>query len=216
MAQTAKKVTSNIDVYPIDELFLDVFLDLCADASDKVARSTQEIFDLSGKFMSKDTSDTLKQFYNLYFGTGGVDKQKERVNKEVDDLIDQIQENMASGKDVSAIKENEQSKLERLGLSGLQKQLEGLITLDEGIKNKIMPALSSMQFEDAVKQRLEHLSQGWDLVIRPQPGMLLFEAVQEVVGATLSSADEIHAYYRIVLKEEPPEVTEEKVLLFGD
>ncbi|MGE0173473.1 MAG: hypothetical protein AB7T49_11820 [Oligoflexales bacterium] len=204
-----------VDKHPFDDAFLAIFTDLCEQSVANVADCTRQVFELSASFVSKDASKVLKQFYELYFATGKVQAQKEKVNKDVDDLIDQIQAKMAAGQEITSenVVEDEAKKTERLGLSGLQKQLEGLITLDEGIKERIMPALSSMQFEDAARQRIEHLTYMWDLAVNAS-NAIDTEILKETIAEILSSAAETKIYYEIVLKREPPKVIEENVWFF--
>ncbi len=85
------------DKHPFDDVFHAIFSDLCDHSIGNVSDCTKEVFDLSASFVSKDASKVLKQFYDLYFAGGKVQAQKEKVNKNVDDLIDQIQQKIASG-----------------------------------------------------------------------------------------------------------------------
>lgn len=91
-------------------------------------------------------------------------------------------------------------------MSGVQKQLEGLITLNAGIKEQIIPALSSMQFEDAISQRIDHLLQGWKKINDFLHNMTMLDAeplARELAGIC-SSVEETESFYRLILDEEPP------------
>ncbi len=66
------------------------------------------------------------------------------MNDEVDDIVDQLQEKMEKGEDVD-FKEDEQSKKDRLGLAGMQKQMEAVSRLNLGLRSKAFPVLIEMQ-----------------------------------------------------------------------
>ena len=203
----AEKLPEGLDATTaLDNRFLELYKHLSSDAVDKAASCTGQVFEISQDFLNTGAADILKKFYDLYFGGKDIESRKEEMNRDVDDMIDQIKENLDKGEDLQNIALKDDSEVERLGLSALQKQLEGLITMDEGIRQKIIPALATMQFEDAVRQRLEHISHMW---------AKSFEAIHKgedissldfmrSLGECLSSVSETASYYEIVVKEEPP------------
>lgn len=206
----AEKPSPSGDVAAIisefDRKFLEFYQAASTDTIDKARVCTDKVFELSSTFMNKDTTQVLRKFQELYFGNKKVEARKEKINQEVDDLIDQIQDQMDQGGEVKVVAEDEAARTERLGLAGLQKKLEGLITLDEGIREKIVPAVSSMQFEDAVRQRLDHINQMWGRLA----GELLGESTPDLrqlgeqLAAMCSSVEETADFYKIILKEDPP------------
>ncbi len=198
---TAGKLDASVaaDLDLLDATFLELYEDLVKSAVDVAAQATQEVFQLSNGYLSQSANDMLKQFYALYFGDGEVAARKEKINQEVDDLFDQIQAQVNAGGEIT-LAENDEAKKERLGLSGLQKQMEGLITLDKGIREKILPAMTSMQFEDAVRQRLNHLVAMWRA--RPQV------ADAEKLATFCTSQAETAAYYKHVLHKPAPKGVE--------
>lgn len=198
---TAGKLDASVaaDLDLLDETFLGLYEDLVKSAIDVAAQATQEVFQLSNGYLSQSANDMLKQFYALYFGDGEVAARKEKINQEVDDLFDQIQAQVNAGAEIT-LAENDEAKKERLGLSGLQKQMEGLITLDKGIREKILPAMTSMQFEDAVRQRLDHLVGMW----RARPKA---EDAETLATFCTSHAETI-AYYKHVLHKPAPQGVE--------
>lgn len=194
---TAGKLDASVtaDLDSLDSAFLSVYGELAQGAMDVAAQATQEVFQLSNSYLSQSANDLLKQFYALYFGDGEVATRKEQINKEVDDLFDQIQAQVDAGCAVD-VQENDAAKKERLGLSGLQKQMEGLITLDKGIREKILPAIYSMQFEDMVRQRLEHLVKMWQSRPKAEDA--------EVLATYCTSQSESKSFYTHVLHRPAP------------
>lgn len=194
---TAGKLNASVsaDLELLDQKFLAVYGELVQEAIDVAAQATQEVFQLSNGYLSQSANDLLKQFYALYFGVGEVAARKEKINQEVDDLFDQIQAQVDAGAAVD-VQEDDSAKKERLGLSGLQKQMEGLITLDKGIREKILPAMCSMQFEDMVRQRLEHLVLMWQSNPKADDA--------EVLVAYCTSQTETETFYKHVLHRPAP------------
>lgn len=203
--------TNSVDA--IDAAFLKVFDALAKDALTSVAKSSDEILSLSKNFLNQDVSEILEKFHDLYFGDSDKSEQTE-INSQVDDIFDQVKSQVDSNEKISiSIEESEEQTKKRLYLSGVQKQLEGLITLDSGIKEKIMPTIQNMQFEDAVRQRITHITDGWNLIRQTASPADLEEAKRKIADLCCSK-HETESYYGKVLGEPAPETTEESVLFF--
>ena len=191
----------------LDEKFVNVIKGIAGASLDNAKSCTDRVFDISSGFLNRDTSVVLDQFKSLYFGDATSQAKKEQTNREVDDLISQIQENLEAGRDAEdGVEEEKELKTQRLALAAVQKKLEGLITLDKGIKDRVLPALSTMQFEDAVRQRVTHILDAWQLTIE----MLGADnhdvkALAEKIGDTISSVAEAESYFPLVLGREAPE-----------
>lgn len=208
------------DLAGLDQHFFKILSDLKQNMIEMAAANTDQVMKMASSYMNHSAYEALQQFYTLYVGRHDLETKKEKINRQVDDLFDSIQAELSSGASSQEVanrfQEDEDAKKERLGLAGLQKQLEGLITLNEGIKEKVLPALSSMQFEDAVNQRMDHIIHGFKVSIdnlaaeNPIP----WTEVAESIASTTSSLEETGIYYRIVLKREPPVGTQEDVLFF--
>lgn len=214
VSQSGRAVAALVD---LDEAFIDVLNGLIANATELAARSTEQVFQLSQSFADKEAANVLKEFHRLYFGDAALKERKEDINHEVDDLFDQIQAQIAAGRDGQdlGIAEDEKRRAERLGLAGLQKQLEGLITLDKGIRAKILPALTSMQFEDAVRQRLTHMAEAWGLFTAHfQDGITDFQETAEILANITTSQSETKLFYdRVLRRPAPPGVEAPSVFL---
>lgn len=194
----------------LDDLFLNILGSLIGDITREAGTSAEKVLELSGGFLSEKAQKAVTQFHQLYFGSAAVEKAKADVNADVDRLFDAIQNEVAKGANNDAIgqkvAENKDMKEARLRLSGVQKELETLIRLDAGIREKLTPVLTCMQFEDMVRQRLEHVLIAWQAIVEGMgaDGVLDVELLQVEIDANLSSTDERADFYRIVMKKAPP------------
>jgi hypothetical protein len=169
-------------------------------------QSVQEILETSSQFMTETSKKALQDFHRLYFSADALSIQKDDVNADVDLLFEAIQKTIAEGGDPNDIQESEQDKTVRLGLAALQKQLESIVQLDRGMREKLLPAIMSMQFEDATRQRLTHITSLWDLVA--QNSHEKFEDFRTIINETmkglLTTSLEKELFYSTVLGEPPP------------
>lgn len=208
MSSEAKKLEHDqVTLSEFDDIFFNILSGLGKDAVDSAAQCTGAIFNLSSNYVDRPAFEALKKFYDLYFSEESIDASKDTVNEEVDNLIDAIQEKLDAGEDAYEIEEDEETKKSRLAMAGVQKQVEGLITINAGIKKQIIPALSSMQFEDAVSQRMEHLLDGWKKINEFIHNSALLDAepfVRELANIC-TSVEETESFYQIMLDEKPPE-----------
>ena len=219
MSSEAKQLPPDtMELQAFDKIFFKILDGLGKEAIGGAAECTDAVFQLSSNYIDRPAFEALKNFYELYFGDGILDADKDSVNEEVDDLFSKVQDAIAEGKsiDESSIEEDETQKRRRLGLAGVQKQMEGLITLNAGIKGQVLPALSSMQFQDAVSQRIDHVVKGWAMVDK----LLLSDEhvdasdLAEDLAKICSSVEETADYYKIVLEKDAPEgQTERSVFL---
>lgn len=202
---------------PLDEAFIDVLNGLLTNAKELATRSTEQVFQLSQAFVEKEAAGVLREFHRLYFGDAALKTRKEEINHEVDDLFDQIQAQIAAGRDGQdlGIMEDEKRRAERLGLAGLQKQLEGIITLDKGIRAKVLPALTTMQFEDVVRQRLTHVVEAWTVfTVHVQDGVTDFQTTGDILANITTSQNETKLFYdRVLRRPAPPGVEAPSVFL---
>lgn len=195
----------------LDDLFLQILGSMIQDVVATSAASAEQVIKLSSGFLSEKAQKAVTQFHTLYFSSAAVEKSKADVNTDVDRLFDEIQGELAKGSGdeaiASAVSENAELKEARLRLSGVQKELETLIRLDSGIQEKLVPVLTCMQFEDLMRQRLDHVMIAWQAIVEGMgPDEIVdVELLTIEVEANLSSVEERAQFYRIVLKKEPPE-----------
>jgi hypothetical protein len=212
----------------LDQSFINVFNDLVRLTQEGASQCTESIFQLSAAYMKREIFESLQKFYDLYFShSSKQQRQKEAINAAVDDMFDAASNAVSRGENHEAIQayvQDNKLAAERLAAASLQKQLEGLIVLDQGIRNEILPALSSMQFEDATRQRLAHISSGWEKLVEfvqklsdpsyfsswpPEKlAIQLRDDLEEILrgmAKLTSSIKETEDYYSIVLKTPVPE-----------
>ena len=202
----------------IDDAFLSIMRDWAEMTSVAAAGAVEMILRNSGEYLSSEQQKAVSDFHDLYFSDADVAASKEAMNREVDDIFDAVQADMAGGgaaADLRAVKENDEAKRTRLSLSGVQKQLETIIQLETGLKEKLVPVLTSMQFEDAIKQRLQHMVEAWNFSLTSPPkSEAEVTTMAESIAKTLSSAVERQAFYPNVLKRPAPKDIVDDMTLF--
>lgn len=196
------------DLQTLDQAFVSIVGDWTKLAASCAEGAVTNILQNSREYLSSDHQKALQDFHGLYFVDGDMASSKEAMNREVDDLFDAIQGEMSAGGDLSqfaSVKEDEDAKRTRLSLSGVQKHLESIIQMESGVKDRLFPILTSMQFEDAIKQRLTRLAQIWQLAVDCTPENATdIEAVNHQILGLLGSKSERNSFYPIVLNMEPP------------
>jgi hypothetical protein len=192
----------------MDQTVVAILSELGIAAVNRAAHSTAAIFQVSSNYVTKPAYEALLSFYELYFSKHDpLDQQKVDVNAEVDALFEAAVRAMNQG-NIDAVTEDESKRQERLALAALQKRLEGLIVLDQGIKQEILPAIASMQFEDAVRQRLSHVTTMWSKTfaqLATTPGDVSATELATEMGQLTSSVAESRSFYRLVLGREAPD-----------
>lgn len=203
-----KKPTCAIE--ELDQNFIKVIEAFSVTIMGHARSSTEYILEISNKFLDENAKTALQDFHNLYFGEcSNLKNVSEQVNAEVDDLFDSIQDMMNNGVNTNdiIIQENTSDKVNRLSMAGLQKRLEMIISLDTGIREKLIPVLHSMQFEDFLHQRLTHVQALWKTVLQclnDNKTTVPLQTIKSNLAKLPSSVMEREHFYRIVLKQEPP------------
>lgn len=195
----------------------EIITDLIDQARGSAKKSVLEILNISSDYLSREAHRDLMEFYKLYFENTSYPKEKtERINKEVDELFNKAKELADKGANkaemMEGVKENSEAMKERISLSWLQKKLESLIYLEEGLKEKLAPILSSMQFEDATHQRLCHIDYGVKEIIIALKSDFASQ-VEELslsIENNITSIGERKLFYELVKKEEAPKGGEER------
>ncbi len=219
-AEDLNKTTSSSPITELDQLFFGIMEQLALQARDHAAESARHILKLSKGYLSEKAGKAMEDFHRIYFSDNDlIEQRKIEVNKDVDDIFDEVQSIMESGGDLSQldhIQEDEELRDARLGLSGIQKQLESIIRLEEGIRVKLMPVMVSMQFEDAMNQRLDHIVSGWAMISQALGNDTVdIDELAEQVGQLTTAIEETELYYHEVLNREPPSerLTEDNFML---
>lgn len=198
----------------IDRTMLRIIEDLSQAAVKTAAESVEKVLTISSNFLSQEAHAALKSFYDLYFA-GATEGPNH--NQDVDRIIAEAEALAEGGASqevmMASIADGGANEEERLSRAALQKRLEGVIALEENFREQLRPILGSMQFEDATRQRLEHLVFAWQATIdelhqgRGEPDL---EGVARAIAQKLSSDEERKIFYAEVLREEAPAGVEER------
>ncbi len=186
--------------------------DMQVNAAENATQKVNQILEVSSNYLSEPNHEKLKLFHQLYFGAQSeVTTQKSEMNNEVDDIFAQAAAMIDSGKSTeeiaASLKIDEKKESERLQLAGLQKKLESLIAFEDSIKEQLAPVMSSMQFEDAARQRVEHIVKMFgDIVNKSVPKKPeLMEEVATSMAEHIAIKSEREVFYKLVLREPVPE-----------
>lgn len=168
--------------------------------------AVEQIIDASKGFLTNDVGTAIRDFHLLY--SDETSAQTTDINKEVDDLIASIENEIAQGKsdvDVAAtIAEDSEKRDARLSLAAVQKKLETIIQFDSKARERLVPVIMSMQFEDEIRQVLHRLITVWSLSLQTVNQGGSIEKLKEKLTTMSSTTFEKELMYRIVLKKEPP------------
>lgn len=200
--------------YHMKQIFEQLIQSIVKDASN----AANVVLSHSESYLTKTEHKALQDYHDLYFSKNKeVVKNKESANKQVDDIFDAAQEALSTGKDLDESAEQDKDiKDIRLKLSALNKKLEAIVQMDQGIKEKLVPVLSSMQFEDAINQRVTHIKDMWAKILDTSQIIddTKIEAYKQSFKSLPTSVVETGQFYKSVLKEQPPETTEDEDQMF--
>lgn len=195
----------------MDDAFMAIVKDLSVKTVKNAGSAVENILEISAKFIDKKAKNAIDDFRSIYFENDEVRAETTKINDDVSDMVEELQRRAEMGEDLSAIStaedvNNDSDAMNRMAISALQKKLEQIISFDEAIKNHLLPVLSSMQFEDIIRQRLEHIATMWILAISVMDDKAMndFSDVAEQMGACLTSFDERRVFYPAMLDREPP------------
>lgn len=123
-----------------------------------IHNSTEIIMNGTLGYLNQAESHAMTQFYELYqdqFKT--IVPKADKINRDIDDIVKDLKDKQDKG-ELLDFNDEGPTKTERLGITGIQKQLEVIARLDSGIKEKITPLLQELQCEDILRQKVEHLA----------------------------------------------------------
>lgn len=193
-----------------DETFLQVLENISNSVIQTTSESVEAIVGASQTFLSSAAQKAIADFHELYFSSNLVGDQKNDVSAEVDDLFEEIQRRIAAGEEhtLTDLKEDEAKKQTRLGLAAIQKELETIITVDESLKEKLVPALMAMQFEDTLRQVLSRLPRLWHEALSMQDAGAQQTQIIETLSNILSTKLERNIYFPLVANTPVPKQLE--------
>ena len=121
----------------IDEFFMGISSKYAQLVTSSAEESMSQVLSACTELVGENARTALEDFKKLYFGSDDIATQSTAVNDSVDDLFDQLQNQMANGQELSIDDSSGQiGEIEsdnRMALSGLQKQLEQVISLGEDV-----------------------------------------------------------------------------------
>lgn len=192
------------DDFDLDDASLKVVDGIFESIIKTTQEAVEQIIAASKGFLSNDVGTAIRDFHLLY--SDETSAQTTDINKEVDDLIASIEQEMAQGGEVevSAVIEDADKRDARLSLAAVQKKLETIIQFDSKARERLVPVIMSMQFEDEVRQVLHRLITVWSLSLQTVNQGGSIEKLKEKLSNMSSTTFEKELMYRIVLKKEPP------------
>lgn len=194
------------DDFDLDDASLKVIDGIFESIIKTTQDAVEQIMDASKGFLSNDVGTAIRDFHLLY--SDETSAQTTDINKEVDDLIASIEQEMASGAGsdaaISNVTEDADKRDARLSLAAVQKKLETIIQFDSKARERLVPVIMSMQFEDEIRQVLHRLITVWSLSLQTVNQGGSVEKLKEKLSNMSSTTFEKELLYRIVLKKEPP------------
>lgn len=191
----------------INEAFEQIFMGILDEVNSTLENAVSQVVKSSAGYLSQTAHEAVASFQKLYFAGDEMESHKRDINLEVDDIFESVQKQLESGGEVDIkIEEDDEKKKARLALAASQKQLETLISVDSGVREKLVPVLESMGLAEGTTLRLENLSHLWGLLFSylDPASEHLFLKMDGQCRAVLRSAAEQHLYYTIVRHEIAP------------
>ncbi|MEH6347978.1 MAG: hypothetical protein V7785_22975 [Bermanella sp.] len=182
-----------------DNLSIKLLSALANNALGNISSSAGKMLDVACLFFDKDLSEALLNFHKLYLENSQLDAQKDDINQQADAIFEAAQSSASAQVDVN-FTDSSQQKINEL--ANVQKELEALIQQDAHIKERMVPVMQCMQYEDLISNRIQRLIQCWEYMV----SLLNSKTIVNVSEALttfddfLSSEDEHHRFFEWVLK----------------
>ena len=194
-----------------DELMFSIIEDFLSLGKECASGNVKNVIEMSRNYLDENVHEALENFHKLYFENKEVQKQSDDINSIIDHVVDSMQKDMNNGElsDANVKKATRILNIgekERLSLSQAQKQIESLVAMQDSIKSDVAPIVASMQFEDLMRQRIEHLQVGYEKIkeLDEHCTDLEIKEVIDYLESLCASKEEITEFYEEVKKEEPP------------
>ena len=182
-----------------DQLSVKIFTTLSTNALDNISESAGQMLDVACLFFDKDVSKAIIDFQKLYLEHSNLDDIKGAINEEVDDIFERAQQNdLSSSEESTSLLEGHTID----ELANIQKDLEALIQQDDHIKQRMVPVMQCMQYEDLISNRIQRLILCWEymmILLRKPKDFDMDNALQRFHGF-LSSEDEHQQFFKHVFK----------------
>jgi len=146
-----------------DNLSIKLFSQLAQNALNNISSSAGKMLDVACLFFDKDASSAMLDFHKLYLEQSQLNDHKDEVNQQADDILAAAQAANFSSSDLP--QDELQTSAEHQHLANVQKELEALIQQDEHIKQRMVPVMQCMQYEDLISNRIQRLISCWELMV---------------------------------------------------
>jgi len=182
-----------------DNLSIKLLSALANNALGNISSSAGKMLDVACLFFDKDLSEALLNFHKLYLENSQLDEQKDDINQQADAIFEAAQSNSAAQVSVNFNPDSQQKINE---LANVQKELEALIQQDSHIKQRMVPVMQCMQYEDLISNRIQRLIQCWEYMVSLLNSKTNVNVTQALTTFNdfLSSEDEHHKFFEWVLK----------------
>ncbi len=144
-----------------DQTFLAVYGDLTHNLLSNVQPAVLQILKIAENYLSCDLSQALIKFHQLYSANIDLDQYKSTIDKNVDAIIDFVQNcskvDALNEKVILNQLDDEQSSSSRLSLTAFQKELEALITMESDVHEMVTAILYGLQFENQLSSSISSL-----------------------------------------------------------
>ncbi len=182
-----------------DNLSINLLSQLAQNALNNISSSAGNMLDVACMFFDKDVSKAIVDFHTLYSEQDHLSNHKDAVNQQADDILLAAQdpnfslENLKQG-------QNQQDG-EQLELANIQKDLEALIQQDTHIKQRMVPVMQCMQYEDLISNRIQRLISCWSCLVSLliDPDNVDIPYALQTLDSFQSSIDEHEIFYQYVL-----------------
>lgn len=207
--QDHHKIDSNRKGF--DALWVKLLLSLSGSVVDNISQSAHQMLDIACQFFEKDVSDSLQDFQDLYLAHSELNDYKDAINRSVDDLL-----TLASAPDFKPADLADESEA-FTSLASLQKDLEAFVTQDQKVKDRLVPVMQSMQYEDIVVNQIQRLVKCWEylIVVVNFSGETQYDYTIKKLYDLLSSEDEHRCFVACFLEKDQKEfmdVSEERCI----
>jgi len=182
-----------------DNLSIKLLSALANNALGNISSSAGKMLDVACLFFDKDLSEALLNFHKLYLENSQLDEQKDDINQQADAIFEAAQSNSPAQVNVNFNPDSQQKINE---LANVQKELEALIQQDAHIKQRMVPVMQCMQYEDLISNRIQRLIQCWEYMVSLLNSKTDVNVTQALTTFNdfLSSEDEHHKFFEWVLK----------------
>lgn len=189
---------ANSHLIEYDDLSIKLLSALAGNALDNISTSAGKMLDVACLFFDKDVSESLLSFHKLYLENGHLDEHKDNINQQADEIFEAAKSSNIDSK----INFDVESQKKITELANVQKELEALIQQDNHIKERMVPVMQCMQYEDLISNRIHRLILCWEymVVLLRKPNDLNVTEALDTFNGYLASEDEHAKFFECVLK----------------